>query len=317
MQGPQRLELLGFGSFGIVYKVTQIVAVKRLKRDDENNLPTNEHQVFDLLERYPTCPNIVQSFYRVPSAIFLHLMSGGTIDQRLRERQTRDPVHNLVIEVNYRQPQELIQQWIAEITDAITWLESLELVHGDLRPPNLLLDSGDHVKVSDFDSTTSVGKIFEGIQPPWARVLGDEGAEQRGTFGYHGPRTEQFAIGSVIYTITRGFEPYEDQWLGEDNGGKIVELLQEKIFPSTDDSDMDCIIRKCWEGKYSSIRQLHSEVLQIYPTVRSNMAEPTDEAERHAAKRMCMQLVEEGILDQAPEYPFTSQRSRISRGERG
>ncbi|KAL8835786.1 MAG: hypothetical protein Q9170_003180 [Blastenia crenularia] len=310
----EQLELLGWGSVGIVYKISKTIAMKKVKGIDKGNQPTNEHVVFDLLDKHPSCPNIVQSFYRVPSAIFLHLMDGGTLDQRLRERQRRDPVSNLVVEVNKKDPPQLLWRWTAEMTDAIAWLEHLGFAHGDLRPPNLLLDGEDHLKVSDFDSTAAIGEVFDGVQPPWARVMGDEGADDRGTFGYHGSRTEQFAIGSVIYTMTRGFEPYEDQSLGEDHEATIVDYLQAKIFPSIGTSDMDGLIRECWHGNYSSIRDLHCEVLQIYPGIQSMMAKPIDESKCDTAKRLCMQLVAEGILDQTAELPQASPELELLEG---
>ena len=310
------LEILGWGSVGIVYRVTKTIAVKRVQNLTKDDRTGNEHLVFDLLDKYPSCPNIVQSFYRTPSAIFLHLMSGGTLDQRLRERQTRDPVHNIVIEVHTQQPLQLVWRWMAELTDAIAWLEKLGLAHGDLRPPNLLLDFEDHLKVADFDSTVTIGEAFEGVQPPWARVIGDEGAEDRGTFGYHGPRTEQFAIGSVIYTITRGFEPYENQWLGEDHSAMIVDLLQAKVFPTTDNSEIDGIVRKCWDGNYSSIRNLHTEVMLIDPSISTMMAQPIDADGHINAKQQCMQLVEEGLLKQIPEYLLPSHQSEVVEGTR-
>ncbi|KAL8982697.1 MAG: hypothetical protein Q9177_005192 [Variospora cf. flavescens] len=296
----QPLEILGWGSVGIVWGVTKTIAVKRLKTLTKDDEPRNEHLVFDLLDKYPSCPNIVQSFHRTPSAIFLHRMTGGTLDQRLRGLQTRDPVRHLVIQVHTQQPIQLVWRWMAELTDAIAWLEKLGLVHGDLRPPNLLLDFDDHLKVSDFDSTVTTGEACEGLPPPWARVIGDEGAGKRGTFGYHGPRTEQFAIGSIIYTITRGFEPYEDQSLGEDHGPMVVNLLQAKVFPTTDNNEIDAIIRKCWDGTYSSIQDLHSEVMLIDPAISTMMAKPMDADEHINAKQKCIQLVEEGILKEAP-----------------
>lgn len=113
---------------------------------------------------------------------------------------------------------------------------------------------------------------------------------------------------TVIYTMTRGFEPYENQWLGEDHDTMVVDLLQAKIFPTTDDSEVDGIIRQCWEGDYSSVRDLHNKVTQIYPGIRSLMAKPIDEIEYITARRICMQLLEEGILDQAPESLLTPHR---------
>lgn len=103
-----RPQVLGGGSVAIAYKITEIIAVKQAKILDENKQVQNEHQIYDLLGKHCRCPNIVQSSYRIPSAIFLHLMSGGTFDQRLRAYQTRDSVHSLVTKVDYKQQAQLV-----------------------------------------------------------------------------------------------------------------------------------------------------------------------------------------------------------------
>lgn len=103
-------------------------------------------------------------------------------------------------------------------------------VHGDIRPPNLLLDGTDHLMVIDFDNTVIVGSTFDGCQPPYARVLGDEGGEDRGTFGCYGPRIEQFAIGLMIYYMARGYEAYDNEWFGDDHGLEVVSLQRRGIL---------------------------------------------------------------------------------------
>lgn len=189
---------------------------------------------------------------------------------------------------------------MAELTDAIAWLESLGYVHGDIRPPNIMLDSTDHLKVIDFDNTVALGSVFDGCQPPYARVLGDEGAENRGTFGNHGPRTEQFAIGSVIYYMTRGYEPYDDEWFGDDHGPQVVSLLQEKNFPNIDDNDIDTIIHKCWYGEYKWIKSLKSEVMRLGRCTESSMAKSMREEEYQAKRQECERLVKAGVLSKTP-----------------
>lgn len=119
-----------------------------------------------------------------------------------------------------------------ELTDAVVMLESFGLVHADFRPSNVVIDSEDHLKIIDFDSTTTIGTPIVGAQPPYARVLGVDGGKKRESFGDFSPRTEQFALGGIFfYYITRGYEPYDNEWFGQDHGPKIVDLLQEMIFP--------------------------------------------------------------------------------------
>jgi serine/threonine protein kinase len=47
-----------------------------------------------------------------------------------------------------------------DLAQAVAFLESLNLAHGDLRPENILLDR-DRLKVSDFDCTAEIGTDFE------------------------------------------------------------------------------------------------------------------------------------------------------------
>ncbi|KAL8698698.1 MAG: hypothetical protein Q9201_006433 [Fulgogasparrea decipioides] len=265
---------------------------------DDNEQVQNEYRIYDLLDKHPN-PNVVRSFYRIPSANCLQYMSGGTLDQRLRKHQTRDPIHNLVVNVNHKEPAHLVWRWMAELIDAAAWLECLGYAHGDLRPTNLLLDSEDHLKVADFDSTTAIGTVFDGLQPPYARVLGDEAAEARGTFGYHGPRTEQFAIGTLVYYMTRGCEPYDSEWLGEGHEERVVDRLQAMVFPPTSNAEIDTIIRKCWHGKFISIQRLNTEVIHARPVVLSSLAKALDKAECDFASRQCRRLIAQGVLDQA------------------
>ncbi|KAL8959582.1 MAG: hypothetical protein Q9193_003581 [Seirophora villosa] len=287
-------KLLGLGSIGIVYQVTDTVAVKCLRVADSTQFE-DECRVYDLLEKHSICPNIVRSFYRTPSAIFLQLMAGGTLDVRLRQYQSRN-LSGLVESVKYTQPAHVVWRWMAELTDAVAWLESLGLVHGDLRPSNLLLDDRSHLKIADFDNAAAIGDASNGMEPPYARLLGDEEAPDRGTFGYYGPRTEQFAIGSIAYYISRGFELYDDQWLGEDRAGEILDRLQAMNFPATSDSEVDKLIRGCWYGCYTTIQCLNVEVMRLCPVDR----DPSDRisaVEVEAVRQECKQLIAEGVLD--------------------
>lgn len=75
-----------------------------------------------------------------------------------------------------------------------------------------------------------------------------------------GPRTEQFALGSIFYFINYGFAVYGDTRLTEDpnkHGCKVVELLQKMQFPNLNgDPLIDDVINKCWHNKYATIAAL-------------------------------------------------------------
>ena len=91
-------KLLSFGSVGIVYQVTNDIAAKRAFADNNEGIQ-NEYRIYDVLDSLLYCPNLSRSFYRIPSANFLQYLSGGTVDQRLRQHQIRDPSNDRVIGV--------------------------------------------------------------------------------------------------------------------------------------------------------------------------------------------------------------------------
>jgi len=166
--------------------------------------------------------------------------------------------------------------------------------------PNLLLDSNDHLKLIDFDNTIEAGSVFDGCQPPYSRLLGDEAADDRGTFRYHGPRTEQFAIGSIFYYMTRDYELYDNEWFGENHGKMIVRLLQERKFPKVNENNIDTIIHKCWQGQFGLIESLKLEVLRLGRDVGLRMAKAMPKEEYEARHRECRELVELEVLDETP-----------------
>lgn len=116
---------------------------------------------------------------------------------------------------------------MTELASAAAWLESLGYAHGDIRPPSILLDGEDHLKLIDFDNTAAVGTDMRTCVPPYVRLQGDEAGEHRGDVGRVDPRTEQFAVGSVYYYMSRDYEPYGNEWFGDGHGPDVVERLQK------------------------------------------------------------------------------------------
>lgn len=186
----------------------------------------------------------------------------------MQDHQIRDDRHVVVLSVKKLEPLALRKQWMHDLTQAVAFLESLNLAHGDLRPENILLD-GDRLKLSDFDCTAEIGAQFEACMPPYGRILNSSEAEYGncGSSGCLGPRTEQFALGSIYYLINYGFEVYGDQTLTEDHrerGPMIVHLLQHMELPKlTGDSSIDSIIDKCWHNKYPTIAELATDTAAL------------------------------------------------------
>lgn len=279
------------GAVGWVYRINKRIVLKYPKDTDDTAF-NREAEVFHLLEKHDIYPDIVQSFLCVPKGIFLAYLSGGSLDQRLRtnRRYTGNGTEVFRIE-----PTPLVERWTMELCSAVSWLESLGRVHGDIRPPNLLLDAEDHLKLADFDSVASIGEPYAGAAPPWARLLGSEAGSENSTFGMCGARTEQFAIGSIIYSMTRGYEPYEFETQTE-GGPEIVKRLQRMVFPELNGGDLDRIIERCWKGGFSSLCDLLEEAKFLRGAIQLPRATSLSREDCEEIRKECVLLVEDGLL---------------------
>jgi serine/threonine protein kinase len=293
-----RGEFVSLGAVGWVHKINDHIVLKSPREDDCEKF-AHENRIYDAFELHLPCPDITQSFLRVPAGNFLAFCSGGTLDERLRRHQTRDagPHGGSLIEVKEREPLHLVERWIMELSNAAAWLESLGYVHGDIRPPNLLLDSHEHLKLTDFDSVQEVGTVAEGSAAPWARVLGPEAGDECGSFGDNGARYEQFAIGSVLYLMTRGHEPYDDGSIAPEDAPIVVDLFQQMKFPLLGEENLDRVVERCWKGEYESLKDLANETKPLPGAVRLPRATAFDNEYCSKIREECERLVEEGILD--------------------
>lgn len=147
-----------------------------------------------------------------------------------------------------------------ELAQAIAFLESLNLAHGDLRPDNVLIDDRNKIKVIDFDNTAEFGTPFWALQPPWGRRLrkDEPDYDTPGCMGgLLGPRTEQFALGSIYYYINYGMEVYGNTILSttmRDRGVALHKLLRAMQFPVlVGDALIDKLIHQCWHNQFPTI----------------------------------------------------------------
>lgn len=191
-----------------------------------------------------------------------------SLSSRIQNNHIRDHQANIVTEVKKLESLSLRKRWMNDLAQAVAFLESLNLAHGDLRPENILLNHN-QLKLSDFDCTANIGTDFEACMAPYGRILNSNETDQgpRGTFGFLGPRTEQFALGSLYYLINYGFEVYGDRCLTDDpkeHGPKMVDLLQDMEFPKLGgNSIIDSIIDRCWHNEYATVAQLASHTEKL------------------------------------------------------
>ncbi|KAJ5946409.1 hypothetical protein N7454_003248 [Penicillium verhagenii] len=265
------------GGISFVYEVHPRIVVKVPKSGEfEREQFQKEHEIYRIFSQNPPCPSIVQCYLFSGCGIFLEYMRDMSLSSRIQKNHVRDQQSMVVTTVEKLEPLSLRIEWMNDLAQAVAFLESLNLAHGDLRPENILLDRN-RLKLSDFDCTAKIGTNYEACMAPYGRILNSKEPDQGecGTFGFLGPRSEQFALGSIYYLINYGFEVYGDRCLTKDpyeHGPKVVELLQSMEFPTLDGNPLiDDIIGKCWHNEYLTVSELAAQTnLLLKDATKSN-----------------------------------------------
>ena len=231
--------IFSVGGHSVLLQIADGIVAKVSLRTGGRHL-SHEQAILDLFDQMPS-PHVVQSFLRVLDITFMQLLNNGTLYQRMNM-------------VNRPRP---ILLWMQQLSGAVAYLESFDIAHGDINPRNILFDDEDQLRLVDFDHALKFGDKLDVGYEPYVRALKLE--ETGGTYGIAGPATEQLAMGSIFWYMTRGKQLY-----AELEGPEQVDRLINRVFPDTDPQDpVDSTITGCWFGKFERTRDLLKHIQLI------------------------------------------------------
>ncbi|KAJ5795537.1 uncharacterized protein N7518_004077 [Penicillium psychrosexuale] len=170
----------------------------------------------DTLNRLTDHPGIVRLYYTFQDEqslyFVLDLCKGGELLGVLKRMTTFD--------------EECTRFYSAQILDTIDYMHKRGVIHRDLKPENVLLDSGMHIKITDFGTakilkTPRVDPSSNGILPlDSAELTQEERASSFvGTAEYVSPElltdknackaSDLWAFGCIIYQLLAGRPPFK------------------------------------------------------------------------------------------------------------
>ncbi len=255
---------LGQGSFGIVYKGTwnnQTVAVKqlhlhKLTRQEKNSF-VKEIRIMSTLGEHP---NLVYLYgYTLdPLCLVMEYVELGSLSYLLH--YCEDPEIEAKI-TDGRIKKKLILGTVLGMIQ----LHAVNIVHGDLKPQNVLVSKDYIAKVTDFGFATLRGKTSSSIA---SSVTSDDGSEVRGTAGYMAPEllsssnppeysSDVYSFGIMLNEVIQEEEPYSDQFRNFLGRGPFAAANYAKLgnrprINSRTPPFLKNFIEKCWNRDHRS-----------------------------------------------------------------
>ncbi|KAF2174695.1 kinase-like protein [Zopfia rhizophila CBS 207.26] len=145
---------------------------------------------------------------------------------------------------------ELRLRWCRQAAEAVAFLHSKGVIHCDLNTNNLLLDAELNALLSDFQGTF---KDLDGYAMESARYF-----LPREATSPPNEVTDLFALGTLMYTIMAGIEPYPEL-----SDAEVEERYRRHTFPDTNDIVCGRMILRCWNTEYARAKEVVHDLISL------------------------------------------------------
>ncbi|CAM8977342.1 unnamed protein product [Rhodiola kirilowii] len=268
------------GSYGDLFKGTycsQEVAIKVLKPERLDSDLQKEFAQEVYIMRKVRHRNVVQfigACTKPPTlCIVTEFMSGGSVYDYLHKQRGVFKLPTLL-------------KVAIDISKGMNYLHQNNIIHRDLKAPNLLMDENEVVKVADF-----------GV----ARVKTQSGVmtAETGTYRWMAPeviehkpydhKADIFSFGIVLWELLTGKLPYEFLTPLQAAVGVVQKGLRPSI-PKNTHPKLAELLERCWQQEPEQ-RPDFSEIIDILQQIANEVNEETERKENHPASGGFMSLL--------------------------
>ena len=251
------LELLGKGGMGAVYRgldetLGRYVAIKVMRR----SLAADRQFVENFLREARAAaalshPNVVQVYscgeWRGQPYIVMELVDGGRLDEEIAKGEPMDEVRALEIAL--------------DVAEGLRAASQIGLVHGDIKPANILFDSKGTAKVADF-GLARFAKREPDSKEIWGTPYYIAPEKARGEKTDH--RADIYSLGATIYHALGAKPPFE----GETATDVVLARLKNPAIGLR-------VIRPSLQPETADVvaRMLEADPFMRYPTYESLIAD--------------------------------------------
>ncbi|OAA54159.1 Protein kinase-like domain protein [Niveomyces insectorum RCEF 264] len=149
-------------------------------------------------------------------------------------------------------PRRLRASWALEATDGVMMLHMHDVIHADLKPENMLLDNGLHVRIIDLSGCAL--KTLEPLSLESAPFYMPRTPDNKNGNMDCSVTTDLFALGSSFFQMETCFSP----WYGQSHD-EIAARYERGEFPDLATAGFDGTplvfsktIWKCWHGEFET-----------------------------------------------------------------
>ena len=281
------LEVLGTGSQGVVYlgfdhKLERKVAIKSIH---SRNDPDAAMQI-DLLQREARMvsqfqhPNIV-SIYEV-----------GQEDNQpflVLEYIEGKPLHLLLAENGHYSPEDA-SHLIKGLTSGLAYAHEHGIIHSDLKPANILIDSEGTAKILDFGIARYSGSLNDKGRSGTPAYMAPEYIKD----GSLTPAADVFALGLIFHEMLTGAPVVTSK----NEKDAFDEILNKVIFPPSQtqnevSAELDGIVMRCLSRVLEERYHDASELKEVLDSIDGNERDsPSLEAQRNATETFLVKRME-------------------------
>ncbi|KAH8710112.1 kinase-like domain-containing protein [Phaeosphaeriaceae sp. PMI808] len=235
---PLGLDIKDLVGAGVTAIVARLDAAVKFFGPSELRFFEREKLVYQRLGRDHS--GIVRYFGVVENAIILQFANKTSIRQYIA-RQKRVPL-------------SIRLRWVEQLFDAVSFIHSRSVFHGDISCNNVFLDDNLDVKLGDF-----AGSAIDDLPPLVCYETSHELPGQDIS-----AKTELFALGSTIYEIMTGSKPYKDL---PDHA--VSAAFSEGGFPDLESvSAFRNTILRCWRQSYATAEEALRDVKLEVATIK-------------------------------------------------
>ncbi|KAG4428021.1 Cell division control protein 2, partial [Cadophora sp. M221] len=169
MENYKKLEKVGEGTYGVVYKAkdllhdSRLVALKKIRLWNENEgIPGTAIREISLLKEMNN-PNIVRLFNVVHASDHKLYLVFEFLDLDLKKYMESLPAANsgkgeaLPTPSRHGLGDAVVKKFMRQLCEGVQYCHGHRILHRDLKPQNLLIDRGGNLKLADFGLARAFG----------------------------------------------------------------------------------------------------------------------------------------------------------------